>query len=569
MNVNQKKRLYILLSALREEIITDEQFSELDNLILSDKEIAKEYISYIKLWSDLQFFQVASQGSVIKPSSGYDVRGAEMVMDSGVWKALAETEKNAPTVQVEKVSEVSKVVIQKIERHKTPRQISKSTWVSIIISAAAILFIVLFSRFAPPKSGTGVATLLDSINAKWINTDVPIKKGDRFIAGSSYSLSREGFAKLLFDNSAVVTIEGPAEFQIVAEDRVKLQYGRLYSIVSQEALGFSVDTPSAMIIDLGTQFGVQVDFQGDTQLHVIQGKTTLIAGKSKNKISLEVHEGSAQKINGMTSDVSEIPCKESIFVRQINSDKNLIWRGQKIISLADIVGGGDGFGTGSLEKGIDLLTGGIIEKANCEARDGGGKYLPVPQNRYIDGVFVPNYQGTSVCVTSQGHVFEECPATNNLSYTEVANSRVDGFPPLWNSAILENPIYGSDICPCISLHANSGITFDLNAIRADFMGAEITRFVAGAGLSPVIIRKGNVDIWVLVDGKVRFCQKRISEAGKSYPITVELQASDRFLTLITTDGEDKDSLEPTQCATDSDWGIIVQPRLELRVQREN
>jgi hypothetical protein len=150
-----------------------------------------------------------------------------------------------------------------------------------------MLFFVVYARFAPVKRGLEVATLLDSINAKWAEADSSMKSGSRLVTGSTNSLLRGGCAKLLFDNNAIVTIEGPAEFEIIAEDRIKLLYGRIYSIVPQEALGFSVVTPNAMIVDLGTEFGVQVDFLGTTELHVNHGMTRLVAGKKRKKPGLK------------------------------------------------------------------------------------------------------------------------------------------------------------------------------------------------------------------------------------------------------------------------------------------
>ena len=39
---------------------------------------------------------------------------------------------------------------------------------------------------------------------------------------------RDGYAELLFDTNARVVIEAPAEFQIVADDRISLNYGKIY-----------------------------------------------------------------------------------------------------------------------------------------------------------------------------------------------------------------------------------------------------------------------------------------------------------------------------------------------------
>lgn len=177
MNTEQKKQLYTLLSALREDVITDEQFSELDAMVSTDREAGKEYVRYIKLWTDLQFFQMASQESDTEPFA-----------DPHVWEALAESERTAPALQIQKVEEKPKELIRKIERSKAHHKIKKSSLMSIIVSAAALLFIVLFARFAPPKSGAPVVTLVDSINAKWANPDVSMKEGVRLVTGSTHSL---------------------------------------------------------------------------------------------------------------------------------------------------------------------------------------------------------------------------------------------------------------------------------------------------------------------------------------------------------------------------------------------
>jgi hypothetical protein len=76
-----------------------------------------------------------------------------------------------------------------------------------------------------------------------------------------------------------------------------------------------------------------------------------------------------------------------------------------------------------------------------------------------------------------------------------------------------------------------------------------------------------VDVWVLVDGKVRFCQKKITEKGKSYPIEIEINKTDHFLTLVTTDGGDIDYPEPAKRATDSDWALFANPELTLAAEK--
>jgi hypothetical protein len=61
-----------------------------------------------------------------------------------------------------------------------------------------------------------------------------------------------------------------------------------------------------------------------------------------------------------------------------------------------------------------------------------------------------------VIVTSKGHIFADCPMTNNIFYMEIVNSRLNdpAVPMLWKEAADGGGIYGSNACPSIFMHAN-------------------------------------------------------------------------------------------------------------------
>lgn len=546
---------------MSEGSITDEEIRLLEEVLDNNPEAIAYFVDCS---SDLSLCEELLQRTILvsEPEKEMVQDYAADFQDARLWDALLRQEQTAPAIQ-ESDDASAPIFLQKVEHVKRSRQFDKRAFYSLVVSAAAILLVVLSIHLVPPKQGyLEVATLTASLNAKWAGMSEPAKEGMRLMTGVPMVL-REGVAELIFDTNTRVTVEGPAEFEIVSDDRVKLQYGRLYSIVPREAIGFSVATPNAMIIDLGTQFGTSVDFQGNTELHVTDGKTTLVAGDNQDKISLEVNEGAARKIDGQSSDISEISCGDRIFARSIHTQTNYVWRGEPI-DLADIVGGGNGTGTGQMEKGIDPLTGEPVETIWLD-RWGNGGYVPVSGNPYIDGVFVPDGRARQVPVSSAGHVFAECPITNNSFYMEVTNSKINdpAVPVLWKEVPLNEGIYGTSHYPIILMHANLGLTFDLDAIRRDYPGADCLRFCAEVGLSPAAPREGNVDVWVLVDGKVQYCRKKITEKGNAYRVEIPLGPSDRFLTLISTDGADIDYFEPGSRATDSDWTVFARPRLEV------
>ncbi len=513
-----------------------------------------------------RFVQFSKQEQIVYEiisSDLYQYDNSNPLAESDLLQEFAIYENIAPAISREQLGLGNeKLPIQRVEYPKHNRQIKKGTIVSLIASVAAILLFFLFIRFAPTRSSYEVATLADSIDAKWdINSSM--QKGKRLVAGRTSYLLKEGWAELLFDNEAKLTLEAPVEFQIHAEGQIKLSYGRLYATVPQGAIGFTVNTPSARIIDLGTEFGVEADFQGNTSLHVMKGKTVLVAGNTSDKTSMEVSKGIAKKVSAHNQTISDISYNGQNFVREIDSASQLIWRGRTKIDLADILGGGNGFGTGREGVGIDPASGELVTELSMMAKvQEDYQYFEVAENPYIDGVFVPLGNDTPHVVTSKGDIFKECPKTDGRCFIEITNKAITGFQGDSDSirpARLNGVEYGSKTHPAIMMHANSGITFDLKAIRAIIPDSRISQFTSSWGLSETLINtslqdEASVDMWVLVDGQPRE-RIQVDFSNKSFGfVTVNINDNDRFLTLISCSDWNA-----------GDWALYGDPVLELEL----
>jgi hypothetical protein len=244
-------------------------------------------------------------------------------------------------------------------------------------------------------------------------------------------------------------------------------------------------------------------------------------------------------------------------VRQISRTPRFGIPGKRL-DLSDVIGGGNGFGTGRAGTAISPVDGQQVELLEAD-RSGLRQYVPVSWHDYIDGVFVPEAVASRV-VSSEGHIFDACPGTNNIYNMEITN--------IGNAScgqqLLNGVAYGSQGRPCILMHANLGITFDLAEIASANPGSHIARFSAGFGVSESATKRPcNADFWVLVDGEVRFRRSGVKRKGMAGQIDVTLAEGDRFLTLITTDGGDPDGQTPPHRSTDSDWCVFAEPILEL------
>lgn len=81
-----------------------------------------------------------------------------------------------------------------------------------------------------------------------------------------------GITELELSNGARIVVEGDCELEIPDLMTLHLHHGKLWAHCPPEAHGLRVLTPGKLeIVDLGTEFGVEVSPAGDTELHVFDG----------------------------------------------------------------------------------------------------------------------------------------------------------------------------------------------------------------------------------------------------------------------------------------------------------
>ncbi|MFO0823700.1 MAG: DNRLRE domain-containing protein [Gemmataceae bacterium] len=122
------------------------------------------------------------------------------------------------------------------------------------------------------------AQLTDAAGCKWESGTLPTEPGARL--GSGRLRLAEGVARVVFDNGAELRLEGPADLELLAGNRCTLHAGRLVARCPETARGFFVDTPSALLKDLGTEFGVSVTDGKTADVQVFEGRVDVTHGKT-------------------------------------------------------------------------------------------------------------------------------------------------------------------------------------------------------------------------------------------------------------------------------------------------
>ncbi|OAI51575.1 hypothetical protein AYO44_17065 [Planctomycetaceae bacterium SCGC AG-212-F19] len=138
------------------------------------------------------------------------------------------------------------------------------------LAAGVLLAVGGWQLFGPARAASGeLATLVSGMGCKWDGGTLPTEEGARL--GPGRLRLAEGITRIVFDNGAELTLEAPADLELVTGQRCVLRAGRLVANVPPRAIGFVVDTPTAQFRDLGTEFGVNVRDEQTADLQVFSG----------------------------------------------------------------------------------------------------------------------------------------------------------------------------------------------------------------------------------------------------------------------------------------------------------
>lgn len=185
------------------------------------------------------------------------------------------------------------------------------------VAATVVLGIILFSQ---PKNSelagatidettvVNYATITATSLAQWGQCSLPTQVNKDLTSGSLELL--HGTATLSFRSGAVVTLEAPAEIEIISEMKAFVRHGRVVADIPESAIGFRLDTPDMEVKDLGTVFAVSVDRgRGKSQVDVIDGEVEIYHQASQDrKLLFEKQRATTKGNSGLInySSFSEI-----------------------------------------------------------------------------------------------------------------------------------------------------------------------------------------------------------------------------------------------------------------------
>jgi hypothetical protein len=216
--------------------------------------------------------------------------------------------------------------------------------------------------------------------------------------------------------------------------------------------------------------------------------------------------------------------------------------GALTIDLADIVGGGDGTGTGG-DAGVDV-TDGSTTTTHAGPIDAPTNTFVPAANPLIDGVVIPDGGpggSAAVPISSTG-----LTATGISDSTELVSHTWDH---VWNGTNLGTTT--NWVGAVLGMYANKGVTFDLAAITAAHGGLVPDSFDATpiTGTSAA----AQVDFYAFADGVLIASASLAGEDQFAPGFESPIPFDARFLTLVTS----SDGLNS------GDWSAFLNPTLKL------
>ena len=144
---------------------------------------------------------------------------------------------------------------------------------------------------SPPETeAEGFAVMQNLFDAEWAADQAEFREGDSL--GAEVFRLKTGVAEIQFFSGATMVVQGPAEISLKSAWEANCREGVVRMRVPPAARGFKLHGPETEIIDLGTEFGLEVR-NGKAHVEVIDGEISFRHRNGKERI---VKKGAAWRL---------------------------------------------------------------------------------------------------------------------------------------------------------------------------------------------------------------------------------------------------------------------------------
>ena len=148
----------------------------------------------------------------------------------------------------------------------------------IRIAVAAALVLGLSLGYLLQKKGSPeIATLTDVNHCKWSEGTLPTAKDSKLTPGTLRL--EEGVASIRFSSGVKMQLAAPVHIELISDMKCIVHKGTVMADVPENAKGFTIDTPTAKVIDHGTRFLVSHSPNKPSYVEVLEGEVEVSGNK--------------------------------------------------------------------------------------------------------------------------------------------------------------------------------------------------------------------------------------------------------------------------------------------------
>ncbi|MBB3205943.1 hypothetical protein FHS27_001751 [Rhodopirellula rubra] len=245
------KEIRDLIYQTVDKTISQSDFDRLQNAMLEDAEVQKEYLRAVNVF-DILADPTAIRTDTSKVETPKPTFGLHRVV--GIQRTIA---------KAAMVVAATLLVTLTLQSYTGSRD-----KVAVVLPAQSV-------TNQKVEFDHGLAQIIQRIDCVLDTEKWGVRAPEKFHPGESVAISK-GLLVVEFNSGVVVTLEGPADLEIQTSNSCYLHSGRLSAIAPDDAFGFEIITPSTRVVDHGSEFGVKVDASGNTEVHMFAGDAELM-----------------------------------------------------------------------------------------------------------------------------------------------------------------------------------------------------------------------------------------------------------------------------------------------------
>jgi len=347
-----RAKFMLLIDAAFNGTITKHESEELCSLLETDRELCELYREYARIEAELYLIarsRAVNRTTALKISDA----SAAARRDS----AFPATAAPIPIILVRDTPSLSPTAVPSFVSyclHVGPLSYLISSLIMLVAVLVASRYKIADrlerpemardnqSRTQPDAMSVGRVSAMD--DCQW-ESRFSAESGEGPSHGSALSLDScvsvgrkiqidAGLIQITYLSGASIILEGPASFEVGANGGC-LSVGRLTGELKAEGSSprvqakrgspFAIRTPTAVVTDLGTEFGIEVAEDGRTTSHVFRGAVEVRSLLADVSESIVVEEGQSVRIEAAgregDSAIARIEMSSDAFVRQMPRDR--------------------------------------------------------------------------------------------------------------------------------------------------------------------------------------------------------------------------------------------------------